>query len=115
MWAAAALQNLAASYCDTQDGRCSWRWSGDPGAMALEPHEALETSEALLTRLPPILLPKQSVAEAAGTAELVSSRCSYSAAQLAPLQPLTPLRFCLRPPTCSSRRRSRWWKRTRTS
>ena len=41
MWAAAALQNLAASYCDTQDGRCSWRWSGDPGAMALEPHEAL--------------------------------------------------------------------------
>jgi len=27
MWAAAALQNLAASYCDTDDGRCYWRWS----------------------------------------------------------------------------------------
>ena len=26
MWAAAALQNLAASYCDTPDGRCVWQW-----------------------------------------------------------------------------------------
>jgi hypothetical protein len=27
MWAAAALQNLAASYCDTEgDGRCYWKW-----------------------------------------------------------------------------------------
>jgi len=27
MWAAAALQNLAASYCDTEgDGRCYWDW-----------------------------------------------------------------------------------------
>ncbi|VEU40430.1 unnamed protein product [Pseudo-nitzschia multistriata] len=27
MWAAAALQNLAASYCDTEgNGRCYWRW-----------------------------------------------------------------------------------------
>lgn len=26
MWALAALQNLAASYCDTRDGRCTWRW-----------------------------------------------------------------------------------------
>ena len=25
MWAAAALQNLAASYCETADGRCVWR------------------------------------------------------------------------------------------
>ena len=30
MWAAAALQNLAASYCDTKnDGRCYWGWTGD--------------------------------------------------------------------------------------
>jgi hypothetical protein len=28
MWAAAALQNLAASYCDTKDdGRCYWDWN----------------------------------------------------------------------------------------
>ena len=31
MWAAAALQNLAASYCDTPDGRCAWRWSQGGG------------------------------------------------------------------------------------
>lgn len=30
MWAAAALQNLAASYCATQhDGRCYWNWPED--------------------------------------------------------------------------------------
>ena len=28
MWAAAALQNMAASYCATRDGRCSWRRDG---------------------------------------------------------------------------------------
>eukprot|EP00536_Pseudo-nitzschia_multiseries_P018957 jgi/Psemu1/328948/estExt_fgenesh1_pg.C_34780001 len=28
MWSAAAVQNLAASYCDTEDdGRCYWRWN----------------------------------------------------------------------------------------
>jgi hypothetical protein len=26
MWAAAALQNLAASYCDNPDGTCGWEW-----------------------------------------------------------------------------------------
>ena len=41
MWAAAALQNLAASYCATADGRCSWEWVGDPGAQALEVRERL--------------------------------------------------------------------------
>ena len=41
MWAAAALQNLAASYCATADGRCSWEWAGDPGAQALEVRERL--------------------------------------------------------------------------
>ena len=41
MWAAAALQNLAASYCETADGRCSWQWGGDPGAQALEVREKL--------------------------------------------------------------------------
>jgi hypothetical protein len=31
MWAAAALQNLAASYCETADGRCPWYFEqGDP-------------------------------------------------------------------------------------
>ena len=33
MWAAAALQNLAASYCATPDGRCSWRWSNPGGKL----------------------------------------------------------------------------------
>ena len=37
MWAAAALQNLAASYCETADGRCRWRWqmgaAGDGEAL----------------------------------------------------------------------------------
>ena len=29
MWAAAALQNMAASYCSTRhDGRCYWSWNG---------------------------------------------------------------------------------------
>ena len=33
MWAAAALQNLAASYCATeQDGRCYWRWQHSAAA-----------------------------------------------------------------------------------
>jgi len=27
MWSAAALQNLAASYCDTNSGRCDWEWT----------------------------------------------------------------------------------------
>ena len=48
--------------------------------------KTFETRKALLARLPPVLVPKQSVAEAARTAELVSSRCSSPAAQLAPLQ-----------------------------
>ena len=50
MWAAAALQNLAASYCVTADGRCSWEWVGDPGAQALEVRERL-TIDAESARL----------------------------------------------------------------
>ena len=34
MWAAAALQNLAASYCETADGRCRWHWQKDVGGDA---------------------------------------------------------------------------------
>ena len=58
----------------------------------LEPHEMPETKEVTLQslRLPPILVPEKIIAEAVGTAELVSSRCSCSAAQLAPLQLLIP-------------------------
>jgi hypothetical protein len=35
MWAAAALQNLAASYCDTDgDGRCYWKWRKNDGVFS---------------------------------------------------------------------------------
>ncbi|KAI2503921.1 hypothetical protein MHU86_10568 [Fragilaria crotonensis] len=37
MWAAAALQNLAASYCDTEgDGRCYWKWRKSNGEFSFE-------------------------------------------------------------------------------
>lgn len=36
MWAAAALQNLAASYCATSDGRCKWDWTEDNEELILE-------------------------------------------------------------------------------
>jgi hypothetical protein len=29
MWASAALANLAASYCETDEGRCYWEWYSD--------------------------------------------------------------------------------------
>ena len=50
MWAAAVLQNLAADYCATADGRCGWVWVGDPGAQALEVRERL-TIDAEAARL----------------------------------------------------------------
>jgi len=37
MWAAAALQNLAASYCETEgDGRCYWGWGEGPNVEIQE-------------------------------------------------------------------------------
>jgi hypothetical protein len=38
MWAAAALQNLAASYCDTgeDDGRCYWKWKKNHEGLVLQ-------------------------------------------------------------------------------
>ena len=37
MWAAAALQNLAADYCDTKgDGRCYWIWDDDKDELVVE-------------------------------------------------------------------------------
>jgi len=47
MWAAAALQNLAASYCDGPDGRCGWRRE-EGGALRAE-HEV--TVDAAFVRL----------------------------------------------------------------
>lgn len=35
MYAAAALQNLAASYCDTEDGRCWWVWPPQADIIAI--------------------------------------------------------------------------------
>lgn len=41
MWAAAALANLAASYCDTADGRCDWEWTLTHEDIQLGPHSPL--------------------------------------------------------------------------
>ena len=51
MWAAAALQNLAASFCATADGRCVWRWEAD-GRLRVDGEAALVVdSEATRTRI----------------------------------------------------------------
>jgi len=37
MWALAALQNLAASYCDTvNDGRCYWEWNSEETVLSID-------------------------------------------------------------------------------
>lgn len=42
MWAAAALQNLAASYCDTPgDGTCYWEWTATEEHIQLSPASPL--------------------------------------------------------------------------
>jgi hypothetical protein len=35
MWAAAALQNLAATYCSTTSGRCRWDWTEDDDELII--------------------------------------------------------------------------------
>jgi hypothetical protein len=50
MWAAAALQNLAASYCNTENnGRCFWEWprKGDDIALSEESLPMLSSGEAV--------------------------------------------------------------------
>ncbi len=41
MWAAAALQNLAASYCKTMSGLCFWDYDGNNGGLHLLPQSPL--------------------------------------------------------------------------
>ena len=42
MYAAAALQNLAASYCDTpDDGTCHWEWTAQSSDIQLNPNSPL--------------------------------------------------------------------------
>ena len=42
MYAAAALQNLAASYCDTpNDGTCHWEWTAQSADIQLNPNSPL--------------------------------------------------------------------------
>jgi hypothetical protein len=50
MWAAAALQNLAASYCNTENnGRCFWEWprKGDHIALSKESLPMISSGEAV--------------------------------------------------------------------
>lgn len=49
MWAAAALSNIAASYCATEDnGRCYWYWTEN--GLELEPESLPMTSDGALAR-----------------------------------------------------------------
>jgi hypothetical protein len=52
MWAAAALQNLAASYCKTKDGRCWWEWyAGQDDAPVIDFENLPVTSDGTTMRL----------------------------------------------------------------
>ena len=47
MWAMAALQNLAASYCNTLDGRCTWRYvRGAPSRLEATTEITIDAEEA---------------------------------------------------------------------
>jgi hypothetical protein len=51
MWAAAALQNLAASYCDTEhDGRCYWDWNLQDNHVVVTPDSLPIVSDGTLIR-----------------------------------------------------------------
>jgi hypothetical protein len=65
MWALAALQNLAASYCDTEnDGRCYWRWGGHADGssafhtLSVEEDSLPVTSEGTSMRLTTLKEPR---------------------------------------------------------
>lgn len=47
MWSLAALQNLAATYCNSNSGRCDWEWDGDDLAIS---HEHQAKSDKALAR-----------------------------------------------------------------
>ena len=49
MWAASALQNLAASYCETEDGTCYWEWTSKDEHIQLDPSSPL-TSDGTAAR-----------------------------------------------------------------
>lgn len=47
MWAAAALQNLAASYCETADGRCTWSFErGEPESLVPDAAVVVDAEDA---------------------------------------------------------------------
>eukprot|EP00546_Thalassionema_frauenfeldii_P009193 CAMPEP_0178921992 /NCGR_PEP_ID=MMETSP0786-20121207/15885_1 /TAXON_ID=186022 /ORGANISM="Thalassionema frauenfeldii, Strain CCMP 1798" /LENGTH=419 /DNA_ID=CAMNT_0020596265 /DNA_START=121 /DNA_END=1380 /DNA_ORIENTATION=- len=48
MWAAAALQNLAASYCKKFKGRCMWNWVG--GELVVKPRDNSVLSDGSIIR-----------------------------------------------------------------
>jgi len=51
MYAAAALQNLAASYCETvDDGTCYWEWTATDEHIQLDPHSLPLHSDATAIR-----------------------------------------------------------------
>mmetsp|Transcript_25792 Transcript_25792/g.59280 ORF Transcript_25792/g.59280 Transcript_25792/m.59280 type:complete len:403 (-) Transcript_25792:55-1263(-) len=51
MWASAALQNLAASYCSTaDDGRCYWEWTLENSHVQLEEDSLPMISDGIVVR-----------------------------------------------------------------
>jgi len=51
MWAAAALQNVAASYCSTaDDGRCYWEWTLENPHVVLEEDSLPMISDGIMVR-----------------------------------------------------------------
>lgn len=48
MWSLAALQNLAATYCTSESGRCNWEWHGDD--LVINPKHPAKSDRALERR-----------------------------------------------------------------
>ncbi|KAL1524270.1 hypothetical protein AB1Y20_019173 [Prymnesium parvum] len=82
MWAAAALQNLAASYCATSDGRCSWRWSDDHTVLAAQEQLVIDSEPARLRigAVPGLLrgLVDLTTVTSAGTERVLPSKATTS-------------------------------------
>jgi hypothetical protein len=48
MWSLAALQNLAATYCESMSGRCEWKWNGND--LVINPEHPAKNDKALARR-----------------------------------------------------------------
>jgi len=48
MWSAAAMQNLAASYCHTESGHCWWEYNSEEGKLDLNPESPLKIDSTVV-------------------------------------------------------------------